>query len=219
MFLPTVAPLVVPRVGVLVAWTVGGGDPSHAFWVTWTFAILVIELCRPVGRVLFPAVPNLGRDADPRRLGRVLRAAFWGVSGLTLAFFVAAMLAKGPVLAYLNQPDQGPVLTVLLAAAFFEVHRTVLNPVIMASGREKALTALEWAGLGAVVAAGVPAMAAGGLLALAGVFLGVYILTAGVRLAILARATGVRLWIDGAVSAAAVLALAGAWLARELAAG
>ena len=216
MFLPTVAPLLVLQTGVLVAWVGGGAEASAAFWVTWTIAIAAMELCQPVGRVLFPAVPNLSRHPDPRELARALRASFWGVAAVMLVALVVIHLAKGWVLEYLHQESQRAVLTVFLAAGFFEVHRTVFNPVLLATGREKVLTVLEWCVLATILAGGGAAMATWGLPGLAGVFLAVYVISAALRVYLVTKATGVRLWLDATVTAAVVLGATAVLLAWEM---
>jgi O-antigen/teichoic acid export membrane protein len=215
MFLPTIAPLLVSQTGVLVAWVCGGAAASAAFWVTWTVAIAAMEFCLPVGRVLFPAVPALARQADRRALGRAMRLSFWGVSGVMLAALVAMNVAKPWVLAYLHQGAHGAVLTVFLAAGFFEVHRTVFNPVLLATGRERALTLLEWAGLAAILIGGGIAMTTAGLAGLAGVYLVVYVASAAARVWLIWRATGVRMWLDAALTSALVLGVTAAVLAME----
>jgi len=207
MFLPTTAPLLVMHTGVLVAWAGSGGDDeaSAAFWVTWAMAIAMSELSRPVGRLLLPAVPNLRRAPDRHEMARVLRLAFWGVSGMTFVFFVGLTAAKGWLLAYLHQENHRIVLTVFMTAGFFEVYRTVFNPVLLATGRKKAIATLEWLGLGAIVVIGGLAMAAFGLVGLAVVFLMVYLISAALRVKMIASATGARLWLDACVMAAVVL--------------
>jgi len=217
MFLPTTAPLLVSQAGVLVSWAGGGEEASAAFWVTWTIAVAAMEFCMPVGRVLFPAVPALHRQSDPAGLRRALRASFWGVSGVMLAALAGVSLFKGYVLNYLHQPGQGALLTVFMAAGFFEVHRTVFNPVLLATGRERALTLLEWLVLVAIVVGGGAAMAARGLGGLALVFLAAYVAAAFVRVHWVARATGIRLWPDALATAVAVLGAAVAMLAYETA--
>ena len=205
MFLPMIAPLLVTHTGVLVAWAGGGDEASAAFWVTWAMAIAMSELSRPVGRLLLPAVPNLRRMPDRHEMARVLRLAFWGVGGVTFLFFVGLTVAKGWLLAYLHQESHRIVLTVFMTAGFFEVYRTVFNPVLLATGRKKAIATLEWLGLGAIVVIGVLAMAAFGLVGLAVVFLMVYLVSAALRVKMIASATGVRLWLDASVMAAVVL--------------
>jgi len=216
MFLPTVAPLLTWQTGVLVAWAGGGAEAAAAFWVTWTVSIAAMEFCQPVGRVLFPAVPNLARHPDPKELGRALRASFWGVAAVMLAAFAAIHLAKGWVLAYLHQEGQEGLLTILVAAGFFEVHRTVLNPVLLASGREKVLTILEWCALATILAGGAAAMTAWALPGLAAVFLTVYVVSGAVRVYLVTKATGVRLWLDAAITGAIILGATAILLALEL---
>jgi hypothetical protein len=205
MFLPASAPMLFGQAGVLVAWVGGGSEASATFWVTWSLSLAVLALCGPVGRVLFPAIPNLRRAADPGEMARVLRRTFWGVSAVALAFVLVVNLVRGWLLAYLHQDGHDAILTVLLAAGFFEVHRVVLNPVLLATGYERVLTLLEWLGLGAILVGGLAAVASGGVMALAWVFLLVYILSAAARMALIARAAGVRLWLDAAVTAAILL--------------
>ncbi len=205
MFLPTTAPLLVMHTGVLVAWAGGGDEASATFWVTWAMAIAMSGLSRPVGRLLLPAVPNLRRAPDRHEMARVLRLAFWGVSGVTFVFFVGLTVAKGWLLAYLHQESHRIVLTVFMAAGFFEVYRTVFNPVLLATGRKKAIATLEWLGLGAIVVIGGLAMAVFGLVGLAVVFLVVYLVSAALRVKMIASATGVRFWLDACVMAAVVL--------------
>ncbi len=216
MFLPTVAPLLTSQAGVLVAWVGHGAKASAAFWVTWTVSIAAMEFCQPVGRVLFPAVPNLARHPDPKELGRALRASFWGVAAVMLAAFAVIHVAKGWVLGYLHQEGQEGLLTILVAAGFFEVHRTVLNPVLLASGREKVLTILEWCALATILAGGAAAMTAWALPGLAAVFLAVYVVSGAVRVYLVTKATGVRLWLDAAVTGAVILGATAVLLALEL---
>ncbi|HUU30720.1 MAG TPA: hypothetical protein VMY69_01310, partial [Phycisphaerae bacterium] len=216
MFLPTAAPMLFTQAGVLVAWVAVGNEASATFWVTWSLSLAISILCGPVGRVLFPAIPNLHRSADPLELHRVLRRAFWGVSLPVVAFILGVQGIKGWLLTYLHQEEAGPVLTILLAAAFFEVLRVVFNPVLLASGMEKPLTLLEWTGLVMVVVGGYLAASLYGVLALAGVFMGVFVASAAVRIALLSVATGVRLWIDAVVMVALVLGISGAVLLLEL---
>lgn len=215
LFLPWMAPMLVSQAGVLMAWAGGGAEASAAFWVAWTVAIGAMELCLPVGRVLFPAVAALARQADPQALRRALRLSFWGTSAVMLTAFFAVTALKGWVLAYLNQPGQATVLTVLMAAGFFEVHRTVFNPVLLATGYERILTLLEWLVLVTILVAGGGAMAAWGLYGLAGVFLVVYVVAAMLRVHLVARATGVRMWPDVLATAVVVLGVAGAVVAYE----
>ena len=184
--------------------------------MTWTVAIAAMEFCQPVGRVLFPAVPNLSRHPDPKELGRALRASFRGVAAVMLVAFAAIHVVKGWVLAYLHQEGQEGLLTILLAAGFFEVHRTVLNPVLLATGREKVLTVLEWCALATILAGGGAAMAAWGLPGLAAVFLTVYVTSGGLRVYLVTKATGVRLWLDAAVTTAIILGATVVVLAREM---
>lgn len=64
---------------------------------------------------------------------------------------------------------------------------------------------MEWLGLGTVVVIGGLAMAAFGLVGLAVVFLVVYLVSAALRVKMIASATGVRFWLDACVMAAVVL--------------
>ena len=207
MFLPTAASPVTTQAGVLVAWAAGGDAASATFWVTWSLALLVTALCGPVGRVLFPAVANLRASSDKTEMARVLRRAFWGVSAVGLLFVLIVNASKGLVLVYLHQEGQGAVFTVLLAAGFFEISRMLFNPVLLASGMERPLTVVEWISLAAIVLAGYPAVVAWGVIGLAGVFVAVLLVGPLVRVALVARATGVGLWRETLVTTAVVLAV------------
>jgi len=207
MFLPVSAPMLFSQSGVLVAGIGGGGEASATFWVTWSLSLVVTAFCGPVGRVLFPAIPGLYGAPDRREMVRVLRRALWGVSILAIGFVLGANLVKGWLLTYLHQDGQGVIMSVLLAASFFEVHRTVLNPVLLATGYERTLALLEWAGLAMVIVGGLVAMLAGGLVGLACVFLAVYLAAGAVRVCLVSAVCGARLWIDAALTVAIVLAL------------
>jgi len=216
MFLPRNAPTLFSHVGVLTAWIAGGPVASAGFWVARNLSVAAVEFCQPIGRVLFPALPGLDRMADRTQMRRTLRVSFWAVSGMTFFFFLLVQFAKGLLLRVFHAEAAGAGLTVLLAVGFLEVHRTVFNPVLLAMGRERALTVLEWAGLALVLAGGLAATPAYGLMGLALVFLGVYLVGAAVRVAWVARSTGVRMWVDAAASGAAVLAVTAAFLLVEL---
>jgi len=216
MFLPRNAPTLFSHVGVLTAWLAGGPVAAAGFWVARNLSVAAVEFCQPIGRVLFPVMPSLDRMADRTLMRQTLRRSFWAVSGMTFFFFLAFQFAKGPILALFHAGAAGPGLTVLLAVGFLEVHRTVFNPVLLATGREKALTVLEWIGLALVLAGGLAVTPAWGLLGLAFVFLGVYVLGAGVRVAWVVSRTGVRIWADAIISTAIVLAVTAAFLVAEL---
>ena len=216
MFLPRNAPTLFSHVGVLTAWIAGGPAAAAGFWVARNLSVAAVEFCQPIGRVLFPVMPSLDRMADRTQMRQTLRRSFWAVSGMTFFFFLAVQFAKGPILAVFHADAAGPGLTVLLAVGFLEVHRTVFNPVLLATGREKALTVLEWVGLALVLAGGLAVTPAWGLLGLAFVFLGVYILGAVVRVAWVVSRTGVRIWADAVISTAVVLAVTAAFLVVEL---
>jgi len=216
LFLPTMAPLLISRAGVLIAWAGAGVQASAGFWVTWTLATAATEFCMPVSRVLFPAVPNLRRHPDRGKLTRVLRASFWGVSAVTIASFIVIIAFKHRILTYLNQELQAAALTAFLAAAFFDVHRMVFNPVLLVMGRGKALALLEWLSLASILAGGFAAVNAWGVLGLAGVFVVVQVLSAVVRVSMIARVSGAVVWLDTVVSGALVLAATGALLFLEL---
>ncbi|MCX5654290.1 MAG: hypothetical protein NTY65_06555 [Planctomycetota bacterium] len=216
MFLPRNAPTLFSHVGVLTAWIAGGPVAAAGFWVARNLSVAAVEFCQPIGRALFPALPGLDRMADRTQMARTLRSSFWAVSAMTFFFFILVQFAKGYILEVFHAGNLGPGLTVLLAVGFLEVHRTVFNPVLLATGREKALTVLEWVGLALVLVGGLAVTPTFGLMGLALVFLAVYILGAMVRVAWVASRTGVRMWADAAVTGAVVLAVTAAFLLCEL---
>jgi O-antigen/teichoic acid export membrane protein len=204
MFLPTVAPVLFSQAGVLVAWLAVGDKGAATFWVTWGLVVAVTAICWPVGRALFPAIPGLLRTADRREVTRIFRRAFWGASGVALLFILAVGTVKTWLLACLHQEGQGMILTVLLAAAFFETVRVVFNPVLLGSGAERALALLEWISLGVVLVCGSVGAVAWGVPGLVGVFVAVCAFSTAARIRLLAQATGVRLWREVAVMTAVV---------------
>jgi O-antigen/teichoic acid export membrane protein len=216
LFLPTVAPMLFSQAGVLVAWAARGDTASATFWVAWSLSLAVSAFCGSVGRVLFPAIARLNRSPDRREMSRVLRRALWGTSAVAFAFLLAVHAVKGWLLGYLHQEGAEAILTVLLFAGFLEAIRMVFNPVLLASGMERSLTALEWLGLVAVLVGGFAAAGAWGVAGLAGVFVAVHMVSAVIRFIMVARATGVRLWVDAAVATAVVLAVTVAMLAVEV---
>lgn len=207
MFLPTVAPALFSQAGVLVAWVSVGAEGAATFWVTWSLALAMTALCGPAGRVLLPAVPGLLRNADRKEVARVFRLAFWGASGVALLFIAAVGAAKTWLLTCLNQEGQGAILTVLLAAGFFEAVRVVFNPVLLGSGAERSLALLEWVSLAVILVGGSAGGAVWGVPGLVGVFVAVCALSTVARLRLLARVTGVRLWREVAVVTVAVAGL------------
>ena len=216
MFLPRNAPTLFSHVGVLTAWIAGGPVASAGFWVARNLSVAAVEFCQPIGRVLFPALPALDRTADRTQMRQTLRRSFWAVTGMTFFIFLVFQFAKGPILAIFHEETIRPGLTVLLAVGFLEVHRTVFNPVLLATGCEKALTVLEWVGLALVLVGGLAVTPAFGLLGLALVFLAVYVIGAGVRVAWVVSRTGVRIWADAVISTVVVLAVTAAFLVAEL---
>jgi len=216
MFLPRNARTLFSHLGVLAAWIAGGPVASAGFWVARNLSVASVELCQPVGRMLLPDVPALDRLADRTQMRGMLRRSFWTVSGITFFFFMVVQFAKGPILVIFHAENVMPELTVLLAVGFLEVHRAVFNPVLLATGCEKALTALEWIGLAMVLVGGLAVTPAFGLMGLALVFLAVYIFGAVVRVAWIASRTGVRMWADAAITGAIVLAVMAAFLVVEL---
>lgn len=216
MFLPTAAPMLFSQAGVLVAWGAGGDTASATFWVAWSLSLAVSAFCGSVGRVLFPAIARLSRSPDRREMSRVLRRALWGTSAVAFAFILAVHAVKGWLLGYLHQEGAEAILTALLFTGFLEAIRMVFNPVLLASGMERSLTVLEWLGLVAVLVGGFAAAGAWGVAGLAGVFVAVYVASAAIRFIMVARATGVRLWVDAAVATAAVLAVTVVMLTFEV---
>jgi len=215
MFLPTVAPMLFSQAGVLVAWVAVGDQGAATFWVTWSLAVAVTAICWPAGRVLLPAIPGLLRNADLKEVARVFRLAFWGASGVAFLFIAAVGAVKGWLLTCLNQEGQGAILTVLLAAGFFEAVRVVFNPVLLGSGAERSLALLEWVSLAVILIGGSAAAAIWGVPGLVAVFVAVFALSMAFRIRLLAQVTGVRLWREVALATAAVVGLTAVFIVVE----